>query len=97
MTTYWINSLPITHDIEEAQMQYEFLSEFILNDPEFILGANPIAASQQCAKILGEALEEKYFSEKNKKLIAEAVRYFIARAPPPVQQAFNAKCQNVLS
>lgn len=45
MTTYWINSLPITHDIEEAQMQYEFLSEFVLREPEFILGANPIAAS----------------------------------------------------
>ncbi len=36
LATRWISLLPITHDIEEAQLQFEFLAEFILQEPEVI-------------------------------------------------------------
>ena len=29
LVQYWLGLLPITHDLEEAQIQYEFLSDFI--------------------------------------------------------------------
>lgn len=97
LTSYWISVLPITHDIGEAQLQYQYLAEFILREPEFILGANPTETAQQVAKVFGEAFQEKYLTETNKLVIAECVRYMIERAPGPVQQAFQAACQNVLT
>ena len=30
LVTYWLGLLPITHDIEEAAAQYEFLSDCLL-------------------------------------------------------------------
>lgn len=41
ITKYWVDKLPITHDVEEAQMQYEFLSEILLHAPEMVLSADP--------------------------------------------------------
>lgn len=43
ITKYWIDHLPITHDIEEAQLQYEYLSQFVLSEPQFIFAADPAA------------------------------------------------------
>ena len=98
ITKYWIDQLPITHDVEEAQMQYKFLSEFVLEQPEYILTADPTGTAQQIAKIVGECFEEKYFAEPaHKLLMAEAVRYLSERAPGPVQESFKSACQNVLS
>lgn len=77
LTTFWINTLPITHDVEEAQLQYQYLAEFLLKDPEFILGGDSAASAQQIAKIFGEAFQEKYQTPENKMLIAESVRYMI--------------------
>ena len=77
LSTFWINTLPITHDVEEAQLQYQYLAEFLLKDPEFILGGNPAASAQQISKIFGEAFQEKYQTPENKLLIAESVRYMI--------------------
>lgn len=96
LSTFWINTLPITHDVEEAQLQYQYLAEFLLKDPEFILGGNPAASAQQIAKIFGEAFQEKYQTPENKLLIAESVRYMI-QAPAPVGPAFQTACQNVLT
>lgn len=96
LCNYWVNILPITHDVEEAQLQYQYLAEFILKDPQFVLGGNPTAQAQQCAKVFGEAFQEKYLTETNKKTIADCVRYLV-EAPQPVGQAFQQACQNVLT
>jgi hypothetical protein len=72
------------------------LSEFVLKDPQFVVGANPAASTQQIAKILGEAFQEKYLIPENKIKIAESVRYLL-QAPDPVGPAFQAACQNVLT
>ena len=37
LVSYWTNLLPITHDVAEAAVQYEFLSDFIIDQPAFIL------------------------------------------------------------
>ena len=55
LVTYWLSLLPITHDVEEAAAQYEYLSDFLAGGPDFIFGADPAAATTQMAKIYGEA------------------------------------------
>lgn len=55
LVTYWLSLLPITHDVEEAAAQYEYLSDFLAGQPDFIFGADPAAATAQMAKIYGEA------------------------------------------
>ena len=61
LVTYWLSHLPITHDIQEATMQVEFLSEMLAEMPGFIFGADPAATAQTLAKIYGETFQEKYF------------------------------------
>jgi len=46
LVIYWLSLLPITHDIEEAVASYEFLCDFLLEQPAFILGADPAASAQ---------------------------------------------------
>ena len=45
LITYWLGLLPITHDTEEAIAQFEYLSDFLLSSPEFILGADPSSSA----------------------------------------------------
>lgn len=37
----WVSYLPITHDTEEAQLQYEFLGDFVVNEPAVLFTADP--------------------------------------------------------
>lgn len=80
---YWLSLLPITHDIEEAQKQYDFLSDFILQRMDTLSGADPASASAQLAKILGEAFDDKYFDDKEpeqaatKLKLANSVRFLM--------------------
>lgn len=100
LVTYWLSLLPITHDVEEAVAQYEYLSDFILEQPQLILEANPSDAAQQLAKIYGEAFQDKYTGEMKpeaKIKLANAVRYLIGGSPQPVQESFKAACENVLA
>lgn len=46
LVTYWLGLLPITHDVEEAQAQYEYLSDFLAEQPAFIFGADPSQTAQ---------------------------------------------------
>jgi hypothetical protein len=82
--------------VQEAQLQYEYLSEFLVQSPQYILGADPAGASGQMAKIYAEAFAEQYFTETNKIQMANAVRYMMSSAPP-IQSAFTATCTDVLS
>ena len=34
LVTYWLSLLPITHDIEEAAAQFEYLSDFLAVQPD---------------------------------------------------------------
>lgn len=64
LVQYWIGLLPITHDLEEAQSNYEYLSDFLLEQPAFIFeSGDPAATATQLAKIYGEAFQDKYFAE----------------------------------
>ena len=55
LVTFWLSLLPITHDVEEAMAQFEYISSFLLEQPALIFGADPSTAAQQLAKIYGEA------------------------------------------
>jgi len=45
LVTYWLGLLPITHDTEEAAAQFEYLSDFLAGQPDFVFGADPAAAA----------------------------------------------------
>ena len=55
---FWLNNLPLSHDMEEAHIQNKFLSEAILKNPTFILGAN-YERLEQFVGILGEICSKK--------------------------------------
>ena len=38
LVPFWLNLLPLTHDMEEAKIQSQFLAEAIMKNPAFILG-----------------------------------------------------------
>jgi len=74
MNKYWLENLPISHDTEEASMQYQYLSEFLTTSPDYVLCGDIPAICGRLARIYGEGFQEKYFTESNKLLMANAVR-----------------------
>jgi len=38
LVPFWLNLLPLTHDMEEAKIQSQFLAEALMKSPAFILG-----------------------------------------------------------
>ena len=61
-------------------LQYEFLSDFLFEQPAFVFGADPAQTAQQLAKIYGEAWQEKYTNDMKpeaKIKLANAVRYLL--------------------
>ena len=39
LVQYWVGLLPITHDTEEAANNFEYLSDFLLENPAFVLNS----------------------------------------------------------
>jgi hypothetical protein len=76
----WVSLLPITHDTEEAGIQYEFLSDFIVQETQVLFAKDPQGAMNHVVKILGEAWQDNYWNETNKGSISNAVKYLQANA-----------------
>ena len=96
LVTYWIGLLPITHDVEEAAAQYEYLSFFLEGQPDFIFCGNPANAATQIAKVYGEAFQDKYtslMSAEVKQKIAGAVRFL--QSAPQTSAAFVQACESL--
>jgi len=85
----WLNLLPITHDTEEAQFQYEILAEMVMTEQQVIFGANTQNAMNQVVKVFAESFQDKYFTEKNKLMIAQCVRFLATQATEPFMNACN--------
>jgi len=62
LITHWLSLLPLTHDLEEAQIQNEFLTELILKNPTLVLGANN-ERLEKFVTILGEICNKKQSDE----------------------------------
>jgi len=58
LVPFWLNQLPLTHDMEEAQTQNAFLATSILQNPTFILGAQ-YERLEHFVGILGEICSKK--------------------------------------
>lgn len=58
LVPFWLNLLPLTHDMEEAKVQNEFLSDSVLKNGAFVLGAN-FERLEQFVVILGEICTKK--------------------------------------
>jgi hypothetical protein len=60
----WLQLLPITHDMEEAQGQHQFLSEIIATQPgimEKMCGQNVDGSIEHIASIYGECFDAKHW------------------------------------
>jgi len=58
LVPFWLNLLPLTHDMEEAKVQNTFLADSVLKNPTFILGAQ-YERLEQFVVILGEICSKK--------------------------------------
>ena len=45
LVSYWLSLLPFHHDEEEAQKNFEYVSDFLHADPAMILSSNPANAA----------------------------------------------------
>lgn len=99
LINYWLELLPITHDVEEAQLQFEFLSDFLIEQPQFIFQGDVAAVSLRLAHTYSEAFQDKYTKEHAtlKAKLAQSVKFLMDAAPAPVIEAFKNACQNVLA
>jgi hypothetical protein len=60
----WLKLLPISHDMEEAQGQHQFLSEIIVSAPaifEKMCGANIDGSIEHLATIYGDCFDAKHW------------------------------------
>lgn len=58
LVPHWLSLLPLTHDMEEAKIQNEFLAECILKNPTYILGQQ-YERLEKFVLILGEICTKK--------------------------------------
>lgn len=56
-------------------MQYEFLGDFVVQEPTVLFTKDPQGAVSHVAKVFAEAWQDNYFSETNKVAISNAVKY----------------------
>jgi hypothetical protein len=73
------------------------LCQYVVQSPEFVFSADPENLAGHMAKVIGEAYDDKFFNDENKKLMTYAVRYMMDQAPESMRNAFKNACQNVLS
>jgi hypothetical protein len=68
LVEYWVSNLPLTHDMEEAKVQNEFLAETMIKAPSVILRLDDPAQSMQrlekLVMILGEICYKKQSEEE---------------------------------
>ena len=55
---YWMNLLPLTHDLEEAKTQNDFLADLLLKSSSHVVGAG-LERLPQVVAILGEVCQKK--------------------------------------
>ena len=64
LVEFWVQNLPLTHDMEEAKVQNEFLADTMLKAPGLILedqgGALQVGRLEKLVMILGEVCHKKH-------------------------------------
>lgn len=95
MLTYWMSLLPLTHDMEEAKIQNEFLANSMLKSSQTILGENN-ERLEQFVMILGEICQRKQSDpgtlDKLSVVIAD-----LTQSNGLVSNQFQALCQSKLA
>lgn len=61
-------------------MQFEFLSDFIVQETAVLFTKDPQGAMNHVVKILAEAWQDNYWNETNKGPLSQAVKYLQANA-----------------
>ena len=90
---FWMNNLPLTHDMDEAKTQNKFLCEAVLRNPPAILGgANE--RLEQFVVILGDVCNKKQADQ----LTLEMLSVIIANISQDANLADNFKvlCESKL-
>lgn len=99
LVEYWVSNLPLTHDMEEAKVQNEFLAETMLKAPSVILALDdPNQSMQRLEKlvvILGEACHKKQSDEGTLDKLAVVIANLSQNQAIAAQ--FQALCETKLS
>ena len=94
LVPYWLNNLPLTHDMEEAHIQNEYLAQAVLKSPNYILGQQ-YERLEQFVVILGEICCKKQ-SEPDTLDMLSVIVANISQEPNLAMQ-FKTLCENKLN
>ena len=94
LVDYWVQQMPLTHDMEEAKVQNEFLADSLLKAPSVILGPN-MERLEKLVVILGEVCHKKQSDD----LTLDKLSVVIANISQDnnISGQFQALCESKLS
>jgi len=90
----WLSCLPLTHDMEEAQLQNQFLATSLIQAPEVMLGEGN-SRMEQIVVILGEICQKKQSSAETLEKLSVIVADFSQN--PATAEVFKNLCEAKLS
>lgn len=90
----WVSLLPLTHDLEEAKMQNEFLAEMVMKRPAAVLGANN-EGLEHFVVILAAICSKKQSSQDTLDTLSVVISEMSAN--PEIGGRFQEICQAKLS
>ena len=94
LVPYWLNNLPLTHDMEEAHIQNEYLAQAVLKSPNYILGQQ-YERLEQFVVILGEICCKKQYEPDTLDMLSVIVANISQEANLAMQ--FKTLCENKLN
>ena len=69
---FWLQNLPLSHDMEEAKIQNQFFAESMLKAPATVIGANG-ERLEQIVVILGEICWKKQSDEETLEMLSVVI------------------------
>jgi len=94
LLNFWLQNLPLTHDMEEAKVQNEFLAENLLKNPQGMLGASG-ERLEQVVVILGEICWKKQSDDETLEMLSVVIANLSQDAAAGA--SFQALCEAKLS
>jgi len=91
---FWMGLLPLTHDLEEAKIQNDFLADLLLKSAQQVVGA-ALERLPQLVTVLGEACQKKQSEPETLEKLSVVVANLSQDAA--VAEQFKALCQSQLS
>lgn len=91
---FWLSNLPLTHDMEEAKIQNQFLAESILKAPAQVIGTNG-ERLEQVVTIMGEICWKKQSDEETLEKLSVVIANL--NQDSAIGPQFQTLCESKLS